>query len=285
MSFPGCHADRTGAKYVITGAPLDISTTFAPGARFGPDRVRHYAETFDDYDQRTNSKFSELAVHDMGNVNAWDDPQAYLEHLSQVISGVVTEDAVPVIIGGEHTVTLSGIWAVEPAVLVTVDAHLDLRDEYDGNPLSHACTARRAIDGGPGEKSPAIDELVVIGARTGNESEYRRAGADDVTVVSPDDVGEWTPSFENKSVYLSIDIDAVDPGFAPGTGTMEPFGLDPWSVRKIVRRVAPVTTGFDVVEVNDRDHGESASLAAKLIRTFIYEHAAATEGYDHAHAG
>lgn len=260
--FPGAVADREDASFVVVGAPLDVSTTFQPGTRFGPDRIRRFARTFDDYDNRTQSHFSELSVHDHGDVHAWDDAAEYLDYLEGVVTDVVWDDATPLVLGGEHTVTVAGVRALDPDVFVCLDAHLDLREAYDGNELSHATVTRHALD--------AADEAVILGARTGSEAEYERASEDDVTVVPPEDVGDWRPEFGDESVYLSVDIDAADPGFAPGTGTMEPYGLTPREMRDAVRAVAPHADAFDVVEVNDRDDGQAATLAAKLLREFVF---------------
>lgn len=271
--FPGASADREAADYVVVGAPLDVSTTFQPGARFGPDRVRQFARSYDDYDARTDRHFSDLAVHDHGDVRAWDDAGEYLEYLEGVVTDVRWDDAVPLVVGGEHTVTLAGVRAADPDVFVCLDAHLDLREDYDGNPLSHATVTRHALE--------TADEAVILGARTGSEAEYERAAESDVTVVPPEDVPDWTPAFDaDESVYLSVDVDAADPGFAPGTGTMEPFGLRPREMRDAVRSVTDATdvVGFDVVEVNDRDDGQSAALAGKLLREFVFAHAATVEG-------
>jgi agmatinase len=279
--FPGATADRSSARYVVVGAPLDVSTSFQPGTRFGPDRVRKYAETYDDYDHRTDQFFSELGVHDAGDVRAWDDTPDYVEWLRGTLTDVVWDDALPVTVGGEHTVSAAGVAAVDPDVFVCLDAHLDLRDDYDGNPWSHAAVTRRILDGWPDESESddtgGADEAVILGARTGSPEEWERADADDVTVVPPEDVADWSPDFDDDtSVYLSVDIDAADPGFAPGTGTMEPYGLTPREIRDVVRAVAPYTHGFDVVEVNDRDDGQAAALAGKLLREFVFSHAAQT---------
>jgi agmatinase len=263
--------DRSDANFVVVGAPLDASTTFQPGTRFGPRRIRHFSETFDDYDHRTGQYFSKLGVVDRGDVRAWDDVEEYLEWLEGTLRDVVRTDAVPLLLGGEHTVSLAGARAVSPEVLVTLDAHLDLRDEYDGNPLSHACVVRRIL-----ETVDTVEEVVVLGARTGSEAEWERAAAPDVTVVSPEDVTDWEPdaALLEREIYCSVDIDGADPGYAPGTGTKEPFGLEPREMRDVVRVLAPATTGFDVVEVNDRDDGQAASLAGKLLREFVYAHTA-----------
>jgi len=274
--FPGATTDRDAASYVVVGAPLDATTTFQPGTRFGPDRVRRFAESYDDYDHRTESRFSALGVADAGDVRPWDDVREYLDHLAAELRSVVYDDAVPVTVGGEHTVTHAGVEAVAPDVLVVCDAHLDLRDAYDGNPLSHACVTRRALD------DLGVDRAVIVGARTGSEAEWDRAAAADVTVVPPEETRGWLDDFDpdafaDESVYCSVDIDGLDPGFAPGTGTKEPFGLTPREARDLVRAVAPVADGFDVVEVNDRDDGQAAALAGKLLREFVRSHATRPE--------
>jgi agmatinase len=267
--FPGARADREAADYVVVGAPLDASTTFQPGTRFGPRQVRHFAEPFDDYDHHTDQQFTDLAVHDHGDVHPGDDTEEYLEFLRGTIADIRDEGAVPLTIGGEHTVTVAGVRAVQPDVFVCLDAHLDLREEYAGSPLNHATVSRHAL--------AVAEQVYILGARTGSEAEWERVTDADVTVVAPTDVPHWDASVLNsQSVYLSVDVDATDPGAAPGTGTMEPFGLSPREMRDVVRTVAPRADGFDVVEVNDRDDGQTAAMAAKLLRSFVFEHAAAS---------
>ncbi|MFC7133434.1 MULTISPECIES: agmatinase [Salinibaculum] len=263
--FPGAAADRAEADYAVVGAPLDASTTFQPGTRFGPRRVRHLSESFEDYDHHTGRHFSSLAVHDHGDVRPGDDAAEYLDFLAGAIRDYRDEDTLPLVVGGEHTVSLAPVRALDPDVFVCLDAHLDLRESYAGNPLSHATVTRHALD--------HADEAVVLGARSGCEAEWERADAADVTVVPPRKVPSWEPEFGGRDVYLSVDVDAADPGFAPGTGTPEPFGLDPSTMHDVVRAVAPDAVGFDVVEVNDRDDGQAATLAAKLLRAFVYAHA------------
>ena len=262
--FPGAAADRSEAGYAVVGAPLDASTTFQPGTRFGPRRVRHFAESFEDYDQYTDQHFTDLAVSDHGDISPTDDAAEYLDFLSGTVSDFDSEGTVPLLVGGEHTVTVAGVRALEPDVFVCLDAHLDLRKSYAGNELSHATVTRHALD--------VADRAVVLGARAGCEAEWDRADSEDVTVVPPADVPSWEPDLSGD-VYLSVDVDAADPGFAPGTGTKEPFGLEPATMHDVVRSVAPQAIGFDVVEVNDRDDGQAATLGAKLLRAFVYAHA------------
>ena len=262
--FPGASADPDDARYAVVGAPLDVSTTFRPGARFGPERVRRFARPFDDYDRRTDRHLSDL-VCDAGDVRPWDDVADYLRFLEGQLSDHRDAGRLPLLVGGEHTVSLAGVRTADPDVFVVLDAHLDLYDDYAGNELSHATVTRRALD--------VVSEAVIVGARTGSETEWDRAAAADVTVVPPEEVADWQPEFGSADVYLSVDVDAADPGFAPGTGTPEPFGLAPRELRDVVRAVAPSAVGFDLVEVNDRDDGQAASLGAKLLREFVFAHA------------
>jgi len=264
VSFPGANADRSAADYAVVGAPLDVSTSFQPGARFGPERVRRFAAAFDDYDHHTGRYFTDCAVHDHGDVRSWDDATEYLAFLEGTLADLREEGAVPLLVGGEHTVSVASVRATDPDVFVCLDAHLDLREDLDGNPLSHATVTRHALD--------VADEAVLLGARTGSEAEWERASEADVTVVPPADVSDWAPSLDGDA-YLSVDVDAADPGFAPGTGTLEPFGLHPRELHRVVRAVAPRCVGFDAVEVNDRDDGQAATLAAKLLRAFVFAHA------------
>ena len=270
--FPGATVDREAASYVVVGAPLDVTTTFQPGTRFGPDHIRRFAESYDDYDHRTDRQFTELSVHDAGDIRAWDDVAEYCDYLGGQLRDIVWDGAVPLLLGGEHTVTVPAVEAVDPDVFVCLDAHLDLREAYDGNAWSHACVTRRVLE--------TADEAIILGARTGSEAEWDRTEAEDVTVVGPEAVDDWLadpPEFEGRSAYLSVDIDAADPGFAPGTGTMEPFGLRPRQMQDVVRTVAPDCEGFDVVEVNDRDNGQAAALAGKLLREFVFSHSVAVD--------
>jgi agmatinase len=274
--FPGATADRADANYVVVGAPLDVSTTFQPGTRFGPDRIRRFARSFEDYDHRTDRQFSDLAVHDAGDIHAWTDAAEYVDYLAGTLRDARDDGAVPLLLGGEHTVSVAGVRAVDPDLFVCLDAHLDLRTDYDGNPWSHACVTHRAL--------ARADHAVIVGARAGSEAEWMRAREADVTVVDPEAVRERGAAavvdaanaavggLDTASTYLSLDIDAADPGVAPGTGTMEPGGLSAREMRAVVRAVAPHADGADVVEVNDRDDGQAATLGGHLLRAFVFAH-------------
>ena len=263
--FPGANADRDRADYAVVGAPLDVSTSFRPGTRFGPRRIREFSAGFDDYDHHTDQRFTDLAVYDHGDVGPTADTAEYLTYLEGTVGDLASEGATPLVLGGEHTVTVAAVRALDPDVFVCLDAHLDLRESYAGDPLSHATVTHHALS--------VADRAVILGARTGSEAEWDRAASGDVTVVPPAEVPDWTPSLAGERAYLSVDIDAADPGFAPGTGTPEPFGLEPSTMHDVVRDVAPHAVGVDAVEVNDRDDGQAATLAAKLLRASVFAHA------------
>jgi agmatinase len=279
--FPGAHAALESAAYAVIGAPLDATTSNRSGTGAGPRAIRTAARGFEDYDRPTDARFSEHAVTDRGDVQPWGDVEECVSYLQDVVETVVArdgstddsrdverEDVVPLLVGGEHTVSLAGVRALDPDVFLTLDAHLDCRQEYGGREVSHATVTRRALE--------TADRAVVVGARSGSKAGWQFVDENDaVTVVDPADAAQWQPKIApEESLYLSLDVDVVDPGYAPATGTPEPFGLSPETVRDLVTRIAPQAVGFDVVEVADGDTGETATLAAKLLRRFVHDHAA-----------
>ncbi len=266
--FPGASTADAEATYTILGAGLERTTTGRSGAREGPRVLRTAAAHFEDYDPDTDAHFTDLGVSDAGDVGHAASISAYLDVLETELRRHRSEGRVPLTLGGEHTVTVGAVRALEPTTLVVLDAHLDLRDEYAGARLHHATTVRRCLD--------IVDHAVIVGARSGAQSEWNRAEADDVTVIGADELDRFE-AIALEDCYLSVDIDIVDPSFAPATGTPEPFGLTPKQVRSLVRTVAPKATGMDLVEVSDRDAGQTAVLGAKLLRRFVYDHAAATQ--------
>ena len=269
--FPGAvDIPLSEAAYGIVGAPLERSTTFLPGTRFGPERIRGFARGFEDYDRQSAQHVTELAVVDRGDVRPWQDARAYLSFLAGELEDVVRVDAIPLLLGGEHTVTIAGVEACGPQTVVCIDAHLDLRESFDDDPYSHATAMHHARE--------QVEKVIIIGARAASKAEWDRAEADEgITVISPDAASnqlEWvTEQVSGTPTYLSLDVDGIDPAYAPGTGTREPFGLSPETVRSLIEAIAPTVVGMDVVEVNDRDDGQTATLAASLLRRFILNHA------------
>jgi agmatinase len=263
--FPGATAPLDDAQYVLRGAPLDVTGSGRAGAREGPAAIRRAAREQEGYDHRTEARFADRRVHDAGDLDGWPAPAEYVDVLAGDVAADLGRGAFPILLGGEHTVSLAGIEATGPATYVALDAHLDLRDSYAGEGICHATVARRALDRG-------CERVVILGARSGSAAGWERAERDDVTVVPPDAVSGWTPAVD-APVYLSVDVDVVDPAHAPGTGTLEPGGLTSRVALSAIRRIAPHAVGADVVEVCD--DRPTASLAAACVRSVLHAHAAA----------
>lgn len=282
-NFADANADPEVADFVIVGAPFDATTCFRSGTREGPEAVRRASYNFETYIHRHSIDFRDLRVADLGDLELGADPAYAMETIGDGF-GFIPERATPIFIGGEHSITPPIVAEVarrcgEIGVIV-LDAHLDLRDEYGGTRYSHACASRRIleVEGVAGYSS--------IGIRSGDLKEYLYAEARGVSYHSSDEVRERgieavleeaLAEVGCDEIYLSIDFDAIDPAFAPGVGTPEPFGLSSWDVRHIVEMVAPKAVGLDANEIAPQyDGGQTAALGAKLIREFIAAKAAAS---------
>ena len=282
FNFADADADPEEAEFVIVGAPFDATTCFRSGTREGPEAVRRASYNFETYVHRQGIDLRDITVSDLGDLYLGADP-AYARQTIRDSFGFIPEKATPIFIGGEHSITPPIIAEVarrhgEIGVIV-LDAHLDLREEYGGTKLSHACASRTILE------TEGVAGYASIGIRSGDLEEYIYAEENGVFYHSSDEVRERgiEPVLEEvlkevrcDEIYLSIDFDALDPAYAPGVGTPEPFGLSSWDVRYIVEKVAPKAIGLDVNEIAPQfDGGQTAALGAKLIREFIAVKAAA----------
>jgi agmatinase len=270
--FADANASFEEAEYVLFGVPYDGTTSYLPGTRRGPAAIRAVSQTFEQYIADEGIDMADIPVTDIGDVEPYALPGDVVDQVQMVVCDIVSAGKVPIMLGGEHSVTLGAVKALRPDCYIVCDAHLDLRPEYGGTPLSHACTTRRVADEG-------VDEIFIIGGRSGTEEEFEFARqlhlytADHIrergiTAV----VEEILHSIGEKTVYLSIDADAIDCCLTPGLGTPEPFGLNPLDIREVIRAFAGKSIGFDYVEVCPIDAGQTAAVAARLIRTFIAVH-------------
>jgi agmatinase len=269
LHFADADASYEDARYVIFGAPYDGTTSFRPGTRFGPRAIRDLSFNFESYDPSTGIDFCEVPVADLGDLAVSKVPEELVGQVADVAGDIVGDGKVPVMLGGEHTATVGAVRAVRPDVYVVCDAHLDLRDELDGTPYSHGCVTRRVLD--------TVGEVVIIGARSGDAEQFEVA-AERTRLYTADmvrDMGiravlrEVLEAIGGKRVYLSIDADAIDCCLTPGLGTPEPFGMTPLEIREVVRTLAPHVVGFDYVEVAPFDSGQTAAVAAQMVREFI----------------
>lgn len=269
--FMAATDDYQAARAVLFGIGQDFTTSYRPGTRFGPGRIREASYGIEEFSYHQRRDLNDVSFFDLGDVSVvFGHVEESLRRAHIVCRQIVTDGKIPFMMGGEHLVTLPCVQAVYEAygndlVLLQFDAHADLREEYLGNPLSHAAVMRRCLDFLPAKN------LYQFGIRSGTADEYR-LGAEQCNLY-PLDVLEplqrVLPDLKGRPVYITIDIDVMDPAYAPGTGTPEPGGI---SSREMIEAIGVMSglqvVGFDVVEVAPGlDHTDrTAVLGAKLIR-------------------
>ncbi len=276
-------SDYSSARYVLFGVPFDGTSSFRAGSRWAPDAMRKASANFETYNAHFDIDFEDLLIHDAGNFEPSSDLDRTLEELFFAVEPIVKDGKLPIMMGGEHSLTYPCVKACakhagEDVGFVVLDAHFDLREEYGGVKFSHACVSRHILN-------DITDKYVTIGVRSGPREEWEFAKDNGICYYTPDTVrekginavlSEALEHLDCDKIYLSLDMDALDPSFAPGLGTPEPFGLTDIQVRDIIRTLAPMSIGFDVVEISpEYDGGQTALLGTKLLREFIAAHAAA----------
>ncbi len=263
----------------IIGLPMDWTTSYMPGTRFAPRRIRDAACNIELYSVLTGRSLDDYGYIDLGDVALpMGDVAESLRRIEIVARGFREDypDKVPVFIGGEHLVTYPVVEAVGDGIdyYVVFDAHGDLRDDYLGVKYSHATVNRRIHED--------FDiPVIIIGGRAFSKEEVDYIGGhNDIVVITlryTEDTNEALRRIEgllaDRNVYVSIDMDVFDPGYAPGVSNPEPLGLSPMVVLGFLERIVRASRrimGFDVVEVNPlRDVNDVTSiLAAKLIIEF-----------------
>lgn len=275
-------SDYKSARYVIFGVPFDGTSSYRSGSRFAPDAMRKASENFETYNSYFDVDFEDLQIHDAGNIEHYSSVDLMLEEIAFDVKPIVDDGKIPIMMGGEHSLTLPCVKACAENAgddfgVLVMDAHFDLREEYGGIKNNHACVSRHIID-------EVTDNYVSIGVRSGPKEEWVFAKDNNIKHFTSDDVreigikgviAEALEYLDCSQIYLSLDMDALDPSFAPGLGTPEPFGLTDVDVREVIRTFAPMTIGFDVMEIApEYDNGISALLGTKLLREFIAAHAA-----------
>jgi len=264
--FLGSRCDQH-PDVVILGAPLDITETFRSGTAQAPQRIREVSDCLETYSPLRDRDLGDIAVADWGNVDLLNRtlPQA-LKTIEAAVKRA-SETALPILLGGEHTLTLGAVRGMRPhypnLAVIYVDAHLDLIDEYAGLRVSHATVARRLAE------LIGWSALVQVGVRSGTRAEFEASTAclfSTSTLALPGFVLE---ELQSRPVYLTIDIDVLDPAFAPGTGCPEPGGPSFHELMSFLATLHSVrVVGLDIVEVLPRfDVADITSVAAaKLVR-------------------
>ncbi len=261
------------AEIVIVGAPMDITVSFRPGARHGPQQVRLASHGLEEYSAVQDRDLADYSYYDAGDVILpFGSVQESLNRIGIVAAGILADGKFPLFLGGEHLISYAVVKeaaSVFPGLTVVhFDAHADLRDEYLGERLSHATVMRRITDliGGA--------NLYQFGIRSGSrdEFEFARGNTNLFANKVTEPLSENIPQLKDRPVYVSLDIDVVDPAYAPGTGTAEPGGCTAGEILRAVHLLGELNiVGFDLVEVSPvYDPSErTALLAAKLVREAI----------------
>jgi len=282
-TFLGLPADSTrgvpGA--VIVPVPYDGTSTWHKGADSGPGALLEASEAVELYDIETAREPWRDGIRTLAALEIPPDPKAMTSVVRDTVATILEEGELPVVLGGEHSVTIGAVEAAadrfEDLTVLQIDAHADTREEYEGSSHNHACVMARAR-----ERCP----IVQVGIRAVDAAEMPGLDADRVfwahdIVPAPDD--SWMDDVVQLltgHVYVTIDLDAFDPSLIPATGTPEPGGLEWYPVNRLLRRVARASrvVGFDVVELLPAvGHHASAFAAAKLVYRFLAEIGAARD--------
>ena len=280
--FNGVECRREDSIFSLIGVPFDSTSSYRPGSRFAPQRVREASQNIELYSLRSGLDMERVPIYDEGDLAVvHGDVYEVMKRLEYVVEDIVNEGKVLIALGGEHIITYGILRGFKkPTCVLYFDAHADLRDEYLGYKLSHACTLRRLVEiVGP-------DKVFIIGLRAlcSEEVDYiRKSGIKYLTSLMcqglsfmdvVNNVRKFLRGCEN--VYVSIDIDVIDPAYAPGVANPEPEGLSPTYLLNLLSEVINESVwGFDIVEVVPPidPSGITSVLAAKIINelaSYIY---------------
>jgi agmatinase len=270
--FSGYQKPFDEASYVILGVPFGLTGTYRTGARFAPLAVREASLNIETYSFRSGIDVEDLRLHDLGDLHTTSDADETLKRLELVTKELLDAKKTPVLIGGEHTITLGAARAMgKNCAIISFDAHLDLRDEYMSLKTSHTTFMRRINE----QVKPK--KMVEIGTRAVCKEELayaKKAGIPYITVhqIRNNGVEKTIEKIEKlladvKQTYLTIDMDVLDPAFVPAVQNPEPDGLSANLFYDLLSKVCDRRViAFDVVEVAPHyDNGVSAVQAAKVI--------------------
>ncbi len=270
--FSGCQRTFEEADYVVLGMPFDFTSTFRTGARFGPLAIREASQNIETYSFRSGIDVEDLKIHDLGDLHVTGETDETLKRLELTVKDILDARKTPIIIGGEHTITLGITRALGKNTTVLVfDAHLDLRNEYLGQKTSHTTFMRRICEQVRPEK------ILEVGTRAACKEELGYAKKSRIQFfttqqIMRDGVEETVKKINKvladvRKVYLTIDMDILDPAFVPAVQNPEPDGLCMRTFLDILCEVCDNrVVAFDVVEVAPHyDAGITAIQAAKTI--------------------
>ena len=273
-TFIGCDSSYEEAQIVLFGAPFDSTTSFRPGARFGSAAMRHESFGLETYSPYQDKDLTDCRIFDSGDLElCFGSAEAALGDIEARAEQILSDGKLPLLIGGEHLVTLGAVRAVQkrwPDLhILHFDAHADLRQDYLGARLSHACVIRRCHD------LLGDGRIHQFGIRSGEREEFRFAKLHtDLHPFSFEGLEEVVRQLEQSGapVYLTIDLDCLDPSAFPGTGTPEAGGVSFVQLLEAIRLVS--RTRVVAADVNELapmldPSGVSTATACKVLRELL----------------
>ena len=273
-TFIGCESSFEEASIVLYGAPFDSTTSFRPGARFGPSAMRHESFGLETYSPYQDKDLIDISVFDSGDLElCFGSSEIALSDIQKRAEEILKAGKFPLLLGGEHLVTLGAVRAAAAKYpdlhIIHFDAHADLRDDYLGAKLSHACVLRRCHEiVGDGH----IHQFCI---RSGEREEFQFASRHtDFHPFTFEGLGETVRELKEKQVpvYFTIDLDCMDPSVFPGTGTPEAGGVSFLELLKAIRIVSQTNVvGADVNELAPmlEVSGVSTATACKVLRELL----------------
>ena len=269
--FMGSRRDPAGCRVGLFGVPYDGTTSFRPGTRFGPAAIREVSQGLETYCPQLDLDLEDLTYADLGAVDIpFGAPEPVVNAVQQATTAVLDLGLNPLMLGGEHSISSGAVAAVAnqhpDLVLVQLDAHADLREEWLGARHSHACAMRRCLEILPSQT------LFQLAIRSGTREEFNELHESGRLMPSIDALQQALAPLKGKPIYLTVDLDWFDPAVLPGTGTPEPGGFlwrDFAAVVDLLRGHRLVAA--DVVELAPHldSSGVSSVLAAKVTRSLI----------------
>ena len=273
-TFIGCDSSYEESQIVLFGAPFDSTTSFRPGARFGPAAIRHESFGIETYSPYQNKDLSDCRIFDSGDLElCFGNTELALRAIENRSEEILSAGKLPLLIGGEHLVTLGSFRALHKRYpdlhVIHFDAHADLRDDYLGTGLSHACVMRRCYElVGDGR----IHQFCI---RSGERQEFSfAANHTNLVPFTFDGLDELVLSLNQNGtpVYFTIDLDCLDPSVFPGTGTPEAGGVTFLQLLDAIKTVAKTNVvGADVNELSPMldSSGVSTATACKVLRELL----------------
>lgn len=274
LTFIGCEAEYKEASLVLFGAPFDGTASFRPGTRFGPSAIRNESYGLETYSPYFDRDLTEISVFDGGDLEfSFGNPKQVLEDIEQYTEQILKDGKIPVMLGGEHLVTLGTLRALVKKYpdlhIIHLDAHTDLRKEYLGEELSHATVLYQAW------KLVGDDRIHQFGIRSGEKEEFLFAKEHtDLHRFCLDGYSECVEKLKGKPVYFTLDLDVLDPSVFSGTGTPEPGGCTFQELLHAILQLHKLQiVGCDINELSPHydSSGASTAVACKVTREILLQ--------------